>query len=118
MLAIVSLVPFKPSGALPQVSFVVEALAPLGRSFIAHFNSFLVLLTYMLQRAHMRASPACVDSLPTPRCSLERGMASHPAGGGLWYKVLYTFRYKSFLVQSFRTAFHRVVEACKNRCLI
>lgn len=44
----------------------------------------------------MRASPACVDSLPTPRCSLERGMASHPAGGGLWYKVLYTFRYKNF----------------------
>ena len=42
MLSIILFVPFKPFGPLPHVTFVVEAIAPLGRSFIAHFNFFLV----------------------------------------------------------------------------
>lgn len=67
MLAIVLLVSFKPSGPLPHVSFVVEALASLGRSFIAHFNFFLVLLTYMLQRAHMRVARVCGSVAPPTR---------------------------------------------------
>ena len=77
MFAIVSLVPFKSFGPFSQVSFVVEALAPLGRSFIAHFNFFLVLLTYMLQRAHTRVARVCGFAAYAPLLSRAgHGIAS------------------------------------------
>jgi len=65
------------------------------------FESCEVVKRQYLYAERVRVARVCVDSLPTPRRSIERGMASHPAGGRLWYKVLYTFRYKKDLVQSF-----------------
>lgn len=67
----------------------------------------------MQERA--RASRTCVALLPQPRPRIAGQGASQPAKCEPWFKVLYPFRDIKDLVQSFRTANHRVVGAYMSR---
>lgn len=84
MLSIVLLVPYKPFGPFPHVSFVVESLPSLGRSFFAHFNFFLVSLPICYNvRTHARRPRVWLRSPADPRPYLAQwsvGQRSPQAG--------------------------------------
>ena len=66
----------------------------------------------MLYVERVRASPACVGSLPNARPSL--GGQGHRTPQAIWVKVPYPFRDKNSLGQSFRTAYLQAVEPYMN----